>query len=315
MQEEWPVMGMLSSMCKNASRRMTWADPSKVHLMPILVKSLPPSPLSLSITIRLVHVTKKEDYAIFDMIAAGDHVGVLNLLAAGAAGVAGGGGGNALDEWGQTPVMIAAQGNKLDLLAPLLNLRQPFVNFNLAKPSGFTALFYAVQQKQATVLTALLQRGADPNALLTVEGSRGTTPLHMACHLEKLKHIEELLKYGARPDATNQHGHVPLQLLPKDALRSTKLYLKKVFEVRGNRGMLKSGNLGIWEFGNMEYGNLVSYFFLSPFIIISVPPTLYPSSAPTSHATSPTPISPTHLPHRMRWSSGPPSRRQKGPRP
>ena len=52
--------------------------------------------------------------------------------------------------------------------------------------------------------------------------------------LEKTKHAELLLEYGAQPDARNVHGKVPLQLLPGDAVRSTKLYFKKMFEVRWN---------------------------------------------------------------------------------
>jgi len=52
--------------------------------------------------------------------------------------------------------------------------------------------------------------------------------------LEKTKHAELLLEYGAQPDARNVHGKVPLQLLPVDAVRSTKLYFKKMFEVRWN---------------------------------------------------------------------------------
>jgi hypothetical protein len=48
--------------------------------------------------------------------------------------------------------------------------------------------------------------------------------------LEKLKHIEELLTYGADPDALNEHGQIPLQLIPNDAVRSTKLYVQRLFE-------------------------------------------------------------------------------------
>lgn len=42
--------------------------------------------------------------------------------------------------------------------------------------------------------------------------------------------MELLLEYGANPAAVNQHGQYPLQLLPADAVRSTKLYFKKSFE-------------------------------------------------------------------------------------
>ncbi len=63
-----------------------------------------------------------------------------------------------------------------------------------------------------------------------VQGTRGNTPLHYACLLEKIKHVELLLEYGAIPDARNQYGQVPLQMLPGNSVRSTKLFLKKMFE-------------------------------------------------------------------------------------
>jgi hypothetical protein len=48
---------------------------------------------------------------------------------------------------------------------------------------------------------------------------------------EKTKHAELLLEYGANPSLLNEDGHTPLHLLPRDAVRSTKLYFKKMFEV------------------------------------------------------------------------------------
>eukprot|EP01034_Spumella_vulgaris_P024693 gene24693-31067_t len=84
-----------------------------------------------------------------------------------------------------------------------------YVNHDHAHGSGFTALFYAVQKASPSILGALLRRGADPNVIILQEGSR---------------------EYGALPNAVNQHGQTPLQLLPADAVRSTKLYFKKSFE-------------------------------------------------------------------------------------
>jgi hypothetical protein len=57
------------------------------------------------------------------------------------------------------------------------------------------------------------------------------TPLHLAAMFEKTKHAELLLEYGANPVILNEFGQNALQLLPKDAVRSTKLYFKKMFEV------------------------------------------------------------------------------------
>jgi len=68
--------------------------------------------------------------------------------------------------------------------------------------------------------------------MILQEGSRGNTPLHFACLLEKVKVIEILLEHGANPLSLNQYGQSPLQVLPVETVRSTKLYLKKIFEVR-----------------------------------------------------------------------------------
>jgi hypothetical protein len=48
--------------------------------------------------------------------------------------------------------------------------------------------------------------------------------------LEKIKAAELLLEYGAHPETKNQHNKTPLQLLPSNAVPSTKLFFKKMFE-------------------------------------------------------------------------------------
>ena len=54
-------------------------------------------------------------------------------------------------------------------------------------------------------------------------------PLHYACMLEKVKHAGILLEFGTTPDTVNEFGQVPMQLVPKDAVRSTKLMYKQMF--------------------------------------------------------------------------------------
>lgn len=101
-------------------------------------------------------------------------------------------------------------------------------------------------------MQALLRKGANPNTAIRQEGSRGNTPLHFACMLEKPKHAELLLSYGASPRAENQFGmtrkkylvyniytqhnivtHFPIawELIPRDAVRAVKMHFKKIFEV------------------------------------------------------------------------------------
>ena len=52
--------------------------------------------------------------------------------------------------------------------------------------------------------------------------------------LERTKHAELLLEYGALPDSRNEHGQRPVDLIPRDAVRSTKLYFKRIFDVSYN---------------------------------------------------------------------------------
>jgi len=143
-----------------------------------------------------------------------------------------------MDEWGQTPLMLALSRPRelLSVVAFLMNTRRPMVDVNLAKASGFTALFYAVEHNlPVEILKALLRRGGDPNMAATSEGSIGNTPLHYACFLEKLKHAEALLEYGANPFATNQHGQNPFQLIPVNMLKSSKLAFQKIFQAAESR--------------------------------------------------------------------------------
>jgi len=226
MADENPVAVALKGMCKNATRKVTWVEAPKVNLQPIFLSAeagLSMEDQGVSIDLTLVHITDPEDYRIFDFLRSGNSSAVLDLIELHR-------GINAFDEWGQSALMMAVQLKKLEIVAGLLNTRMPKVNVNIAKSSGFTALFYAVDLPAPTILSALLRRGADPNASLKLEGSVGNTPLHFACMLEKTKHTELLLEYGAVPNVRNEHGQTPLDLLPRDAVRSTKLHFKRIFE-------------------------------------------------------------------------------------
>lgn len=216
-------------MCKNATRSLVWQHGSDINLTPLVFKSssfdITSLDEELSLVLTVVEVTSALDYQIFTAMRQKNNSLVMDLIEEHR-------GINAVDEWGQTPLMLAVISQNYNVLASLLNTRMPSVNVNLAKPSGFTALFYAVEHAPVGILQALLRRGADPNVAVLQDGSRGNTPLHFACLLEKFKHAEFLIEYGANPMSANEFGQTPLQLLPSGAVTSTKLNFKRLFEVQ-----------------------------------------------------------------------------------
>lgn len=216
----------LKGMCLNSTRLFIWPQIDGVNLFPLVQPDLhqliaPHTNIRLNVTLQ--EITEPKDYAIFDAFRAGNYSRVIDMIVEG-------NGVNAFDEWGHTPLMLATQNDAMQVIAALLNARRPKVDVNLSKSSGYTALFYATELKSTVIMQALLRKGADPNAVILQEGSRGNTPLHFACMLEKPKHAELLLNYGASPWSVNQYRVNAFQLIPKDAVRSTKLEFKRIFE-------------------------------------------------------------------------------------
>ena len=215
--------GALIGMCKNETRKVSWSSASGVNLSPILpvVSSYSALYGALTVEVTIHHITTTENFAIFDALKIGNISLAFDMLEEHK-------GVNAVDEWGQTPLMIAIINKHHHIIAELLNTRKPTVDINLAKHSGFTALFYAVQHSSPSIVHSLLRRGAD--ATLATTDHRNTA-LHYACMLEKPKHAEILLQYGANPFAVNTYGNTPLQLLPTSAVPSVRNAFKKIFEV------------------------------------------------------------------------------------
>jgi hypothetical protein len=118
----------LKGMCKNSTRRMTWGDAASMNSAPLLINIPGLSTLNeeLSLIVRLVHITKPQDYQIFSSFAKRNISHVLDLIDEHL-------GVNAVDEWGQTALMIAVSTNQIDVVASLLNTRRPLVEINMAK--------------------------------------------------------------------------------------------------------------------------------------------------------------------------------------
>lgn len=130
-------------MCRNSTRKITWEDPAKLNLEPIF---LPDSRIAdldeeISIVLRVVHITTAEDYQIFDAIKSGNMSLTLDLIDAHK-------GINAVDEWGQTALMIAVSSQNIEIIASLLNTRMPKVDVNLAKS---VSLRYCYQSQYIAV--------------------------------------------------------------------------------------------------------------------------------------------------------------------
>ena len=227
--EEGSLKSALKGMCENSTRRMIVEMPKESDLEPIFPKRgagaeqyMAGLEETIWVDITLKKVTDQENYKIFDAFKQQNYSLVIDLIDTHT-------GVNSMDEYGQTPLMIAVSQQILPVVASLLNTRLPKVDVNMAKANGFNAVFYAVERATPGILEALLRRGSDPNAAVKQDGGRGNTPLHYACMLEKVKHAGILLEFGANPDASNEFGQTPLELVPRDAVRSTKLMYKQMF--------------------------------------------------------------------------------------
>ena len=75
-------------------------------------------------------------------------------------------------------------------------------------PMQVTALHAAVAANQASVVRALLERGADVNA----RQQQGWMPLHEAAGGGKLEILDLLLEHGAKLNAKNDEGKTPLAI-------------------------------------------------------------------------------------------------------
>ena len=170
------IYNSLFGLCENTTTDYHYDSLPDSDIRPILPKGseLYDIEESYSMSITIQKITTNDDYAIFDALRSANISLVLDLIEQHI-------GINAMDEYGQTPLMIAVSRQYLPVVASLLNTRQPKVDVNLAKSTGFTALFYAVEKASPSILQALLRRGADPNLQVLQPGSKGNTPLHFAC--------------------------------------------------------------------------------------------------------------------------------------
>lgn len=88
------------------------------------------------------------------------------------------------------------------------DLGQRPVQMNSRSTDGDTPLHVLVWRKDVGGAKALLEAGADPNAV----GDMGETPLHVAVRQHALDVIEALVTAGANPDIRSELGDTPRTL-------------------------------------------------------------------------------------------------------
>ena len=225
------VSSMLTGMCEGSKKKLTIdMSDTKMVLGPILIPaSHNKSDNIIHATINVRHITSSKDYEIFIALRQKNLTKSVQLIQ-NHIGI------NVFDEWGQTPLMISTINNYLFVVSALFNTVRPPVDVNLTKNNGFAAIHYAVSLSGTEILKFLLKRKADPDAAIQERGSKGNTPLHLACLLEKPDHAELLLQNGANPLSINEHGARPLSMVPRDAVTSVRLKFKKLFEEAINSG-------------------------------------------------------------------------------
>ncbi|GMH99303.1 hypothetical protein TrVE_jg11766 [Triparma verrucosa] len=119
-----------------------------------------------------------------------------------------------VDSTGQTPLMAAIAVQMVQVYAMILNSQprnmSPAAYVNIAKSTGHTALFYAVNQPDPALVKALLKKGAEPNARL-VNG--GWTAMHFAAMLGNGDHLKIMLDFGGDPYSTTEDGRTIMDVL------------------------------------------------------------------------------------------------------
>lgn len=114
---------------------------------------------------------------------------------------------NARDPNGQTALYAALREGSAQVVTALLS--HPQIQIDLANPAGETPLMIAALKGRLEAVQTLLARGA----MLEREG---WTPLHYAASGPAVAVVKLLLDRGARPDARSPNGTTPLMLAARN---------------------------------------------------------------------------------------------------
>jgi len=111
---------------------------------------------------------------------------------------------NAVDNYGQSALLMARQGNIVEVLL------ENGADVHAKDADGHSALHeVAADSDDPRAVQLLLQHGADVN----VRTESGATPLHMAMDRANPEIVEALLDGGADPNAKTDEGSAPLHIV------------------------------------------------------------------------------------------------------
>jgi len=125
-----------------------------------------------------------------------------------------------VNEAGETPLMLAAISNQLELANKLIE-RGAEVN-----RKGWTPLHYAATKGHTAMMRLLLEN----NAYIDTESPNGTTPLMMAAYYAPPLAVKLLLEEGADPTLRNQARASALDLALTAGHAQSAFYLRAFIE-------------------------------------------------------------------------------------
>ena len=128
---------ILKGICWNESKRLTFENGANLDLYPLPIdkRNLMDIEEKIILEFSVDDITDAEDYQIFGAWREGNYSLVMDLIAAHK-------GINAVDEWGQTILMMAVQKGVSEVVSALLNTRMPKVDVNKAKSVCNSLIFF-----------------------------------------------------------------------------------------------------------------------------------------------------------------------------
>lgn len=142
-------------------------------------------------------------------------------------------GDKAVNQWGETPLMLAAKSDFADAVQLLLDQGADPKRSNHFDE---TALHFAVLHYTTATVTALLDAGADVNA----QDRTGQTPLHIAAHRNRRDVVRILLDADADPMIKDKRGRRPDELCQAPVQQNTRRMVLERQQLRQKRGKAKT---------------------------------------------------------------------------